>query len=340
MYTRKAATTHRNIRLFFGSGIFLCALVGLGGARTHATEAQKAAPPPAQDQKPAPPGGFRLRKDVNLVVLFASVLDIKGNFVPNLKQDNFRVFEDQIEQKLSVFAREDIPVTVGLIVDNSGSMRDKRERVNAAALTFVQTSNPQDEVFVVNFNDEFFLDLDKDFSSDPRELREALERVDARGATALRDALIGSMDHLKKGTRDKKVLLVITDGEDNASQKPLETVVQEAHKSGSLIYAIGLLNQEEKRSARRAKKELQTLTTATGGAAYFPDSVGEVQAICSEIARDIRNQYVLSYYPSNTARDGTFRSIRIDLVNLPRNAGKVSARTRVGYFAPRAAKGG
>jgi len=234
-----------------------------------------------------------------------------------------------------------VPLTVGLVVDNSGSMRDKREKVNAAALTFVQASNPQDETFVVNFNDEFFLDLDKDFSSDLKELREALERVDSRGGTALYAALVGSMDHMKKGHRDKKVLLIITDGEDNASgHTTLQAAVEEARKSGTIMYAVGLLSQEDKHAARNARKALLTLTQETGGMAYFPNSVEEVQAICTEIARDIRNQYVFAYYPSNQARDGTFRTVKIDIVNPPHgSAGRLSVRTRLGYYAPKPSTG-
>jgi VWFA-related protein len=317
----------------------------LAGAALRA--APQAPPPPGQGT-PAPPqaqppgkqGEYRLKRDVNLVVLYASVMDERGNFVMSLEQNNFRVFEDRVEQKLSVFRREDVPLSVGLVVDNSGSMRDKREKVNAAALTFVQTSNPQDEVFVVNFNDEFFLDLDKDFTSDIKELREALERVDSRGGTALYAALVGSMDHLKKGHRDKKVLLIITDGEDNASGHiTLQSAVEEARKGGAIMYAVGLLNQEEKRAARHAKKDLTTLTEETGGRAFFPNSVEEVQAICTEIARDIRNQYVLAYYPTNAAKDGTFRSVKIDLVNPPHGSGRLSVRTRLGYYAPKASAG-
>ena len=148
--------------------------------------------------------------DVNLVVLHTTVNDDRGKFVDGLSQDNFRVYEDKVEQKLSIFKREDIPVSMGLVIDNSGSMRDKRPRVNEAALTLVQSSNPQDEAFVVNFNDDFYLDLDKDFSSSIPELKEALERIDSRGSTALYDAIIGSLDHLKKGVKEKKVLLIVT----------------------------------------------------------------------------------------------------------------------------------
>src|SRR5713101_9479027 len=189
---------------------------------------------------------------------------------------------------------------MGLVIDNSGSMRDKRPRVNEAALTLVQNSNPQDEAFVVNFNDDFYLDLDKDFSSSIPELKEALERIDARGSTALYDALIGSLDHLKKGHRDKKVLLVVTDGEDNASRKSLATTVQEAQQSDALIYTIGLLSQENKRSAKRARAALVQLSEATGGLAFFPEALADTESICTQIAHDIRNQYTLAYYPTNT----------------------------------------
>ena len=142
-------------------------------------------------------GSYRskIRVDVNLVVLHTTVLDDRGRFADGLKEENFRVLEDKVEQKLSVFKREDIPVSMGLVIDNSGSMRDKRPRVNAAAITLVEASNPQDEAFVVNFNDDFYLDLDKDFTNSVPELKEALERIDSRGSTALYDAIIGSLDH-------------------------------------------------------------------------------------------------------------------------------------------------
>ena len=272
------------------------------------------------------------------MVLHATVVDDRGRFAPDLKQENFRVFEDKVEQKLALFKREDIPISVGLVIDNSGSMRDKREKVNAAALTFVRTSNSDDEVFVVNFNDDYYLDLDKDFTNDISDLKEALERIDSRGSTALYDAIIGSLDHLKKGTRDKKVLLVVTDGEDNASRKSLETTVQEAQKSEALIYAIGLLSQESKRAAKRSRRALSALAQATGGLAFFPEGAQDTEAICTQIAHDIRNQYTLAYYPTNTAKDGTFRSVQVDVLS-PRGRGKLSVRTRTGYFAQRAAAG-
>jgi Ca-activated chloride channel homolog len=286
-------------------------------------------PPPtqqnAQDNK--------IRVDVNLVVLHTTVLDDRGKFADGLKQDNFRVFEDKVEQKLSVFKREDIPVSMGLVIDNSGSMRDKRPRVNAAAITLVEASNPQDEAFVVNFNDDFYLDLDKDFTNSVPELKEALERIDARGSTALYDAIIGSLDHVKKGSKDKKVLLVVTDGEDNTSHNSLEKTIREIQKTDTVIYTIGLLSEESKRSAKRAKRALEDIAKASGGMSYFPENVADVKTICEQVAHDIRNQYTLAYYPTNTKRDGTFRAVQVEVIP-PRGRGRLVARTRNGYYAP------
>ena len=292
-------------------------------------------PPPDAEALNRVPGqeGGRIKVDVNLVVLHTSVFDDRGKFVDGLTQDNFRVYEDKVEQKLSVFKREDIPVSMGLVIDNSGSMRDKRPRVNEAALTLVQNSNPQDEAFVVNFNDDFYLDLDKDFTSSIPELKEALERIDARGSTALYDAIIGSLDHLKKGSKEKKVLLIVTDGEDNTSRNTLEKTVREIQKTDTVIYTIGLLSQESKKSAKTARKALVAIAQASGGVAYFPENVEDVHAICEQVAHDIRHQYTLAYYPSNSARDGTFRNVHVDVIP-PRGHGKLSARTRNGYYAP------
>jgi Ca-activated chloride channel homolog len=308
----------------------------LGGSVLFAQiPVQNAPPPPPPDQQGAgnAQSGSHIKVDVNLVVLHTTVLDDRGKFVEGLAQDNFRVYEDKVEQKLSVFKREDIPVSMGLVIDNSGSMRDKRPRVNEAALTLVQNSNPQDEAFVVNFNDDFYLDLDKDFSNSIPELKEALERIDARGSTALYDAIIGSIDHLKKGKKEKKVLLIVTDGEDNTSRNSLEKTIREIQKTDTVIYTIGLLSQESKRSAKNAKKALTEIALASGGLAYFPENVDDVHSICEQVAHDIRHQYTLGYYPSNATKDGTFRSVHVDVIP-PRGKGKLVARTRNGYYAP------
>ena len=289
-------------------------------------------PPPGQEDEKNPVGG-RIKLDVSLVVLHTTVMDDRGKFVDGLAKDAFRVYEDKVEQKLSVFKREDIPVSMGLVIDNSGSMRDKRPRVNEAALTLVQSSNPQDEAFVVNFNDDFYLDLDKDFSSSVPELKEALERIDARGSTALYDAIIGSLDHLKKGKKEKKVLLIVKDCEDNTSRNSLEKTLREIQKTDTVIYTIGLLGQESKKNAKNARKALMAVAQASGGVAYFPENVGDVHEICEQVAHYIRHQYTLLYYPSNTARDGSFRTVHVDVIP-PRGAGKLVARTRNGYYAP------
>jgi VWFA-related protein len=197
----------------------------------------------------------------------------------------------------------------------------------------VQTSNPQDEAFVVNFNDDFYLDLDKDFTNSIPELKEALERIDSRGSTALYDAIIGSLDHLKKAAKDKRVLLVVTDGEDNTSHNTLDRAIKEVQKTDTVIYTIGLLSEESKKNSKRAKKALEQLAQASGGLAFFPENVDDVHNICEQVARDIRHQYTLAYYPSNTKRDGTYRSVQVEVIP-PRGRGKLVARTRNGYYAP------
>jgi Ca-activated chloride channel family protein len=290
------------------------------------------APPPPPGQ-PAAGQDSKIRVDVNLVVLHTTVLDDRGRFADGLKQENFRVLEDKVEQKVSVFKREDIPVSMGLVIDNSGSMRDKRPRVNQAAITLVEASNPQDEAFVVNFNDDFYLDLDKDFTNSVPELKEALERIDSRGSTALYDAIIGSLDHVKKGSKEKKVLLIVTDGEDNTSHNSLEKTVREIQKTDTVVYTIGLLSEESKKSAKRARRALEEIAKASGGLPYFPENVEDVKNICQQVAHDIRNQYTLAYYPTNTRRDGTFRAVQVDVIP-PRGRGKLVARTRNGYYAP------
>jgi Ca-activated chloride channel family protein len=272
------------------------------------------------------------RADTRLVVCHTTVLDKNGHLVTALTQDAFTVYENGVIQPIRIFKREDVPVSMGLIIDNSGSMRDKRAKVEAAALALVKDSNPDDEVFIVNFNDEAFLDNPhgKAFTNDIKEMEEALTRIDSRGGTAMRDAIRMSIDHLKeKAHKDKKVLVVVTDGNDNASVVSLENLVKASQQSEVLIYGVGLLGEEERREAQRAQRALKALGTATGGEVFFPKDAGEVEKIAHQVARDIRNQYTIQYTPTDTAMDGTFRQIKI-LVKAP---GNLTVRTRSGYYA-------
>ena len=302
-------------------------------ARSSAQIPIPQAQPLPPGQNPAPDKQGTIRVDVGLVVLHTTVVDDRGKFADGLKAENFRIFEDKVEQKLSTFKREDIPVSMGLVIDNSGSMRDKRPRVNEAAITLVEASNPSDEAFVVNFNDDFYLDLDKDFTNSIPELKEALERIDSRGSTALFDAIIGSVDHLKKASKDKRVLLVVTDGEDNASHNSLEKTIREIQKTNTVIYTIGLLGDEKRKEKNHATRALKEIAEASGGLAFFPESVDDVHNICQQVAHDIRNQYTLAYYPTNTKKDGTFRAVSVQVLP-PHGRGKLVARTRNGYYAP------
>src|SRR3954452_24069049 len=305
----------------------LAAAVSLAALAAWAQQPPKVKPPNADENT-----GTIFRSDIRLVVLNTTVSDKNGHLVTDLPQSAFTVYENGVTQPIKSFKREDVPVSMGLVVDNSGSMRDKRAKVEAAALGLVKDSNKEDEVFVVNFNDEAFLDNPhgKDFTSDAKEMEEALTRIDSRGGTAMRDAIRMSIDHLKeKAHKDKKVLVVVTDGNDNASGVTLENLVKAAQQSEVLIYGVGVPGEEERREAQRAQRALKSLASATGGEVYFPKDASEVEKIAHQVARDIRNQYTIAYSPTNTAMDGSFRQIKIT-VKAP---GNPTVRTRSGYYA-------
>lgn len=282
-------------------------------------------------QTPPPPhdgGSPTFTADTRLVVLPVSVSDKSGKLVTNLPQQAFKVYENGAEQAIKLFRREDVPISLGIIIDNSGSMREKRQKVETAALDLVKASNPQDEVFVVNFNDEAYLDVP--FTNDVKKLEEGVARIDSRGGTAMRDAISMSIDYLKeKGKKDKKVLLVVTDGNDTASTGSLEKLIDRARDREVLIYSIGLLNEEERREAKKAKRALDAITHESGGLAFYPKDVSEVDRIALQVAQDIRNQYTIAYSPTVQALDGSFRQIKV-VVNGP---GHPSVRTRTGYYA-------
>jgi VWFA-related protein len=288
-----------------------------------------ASPQSQDDTKLNDQGVFVFKKDVDEVLLHASVQDDKNHIVTNLDRSAFTVFEDGKQQNIISFHNEDIPVAMGIVIDNSGSMREKRNKVNQAALNLVRSSNPKDEVFVVNFNDEYY--LDQDFTNDLLKLKEALEKIDARGGTALYDAIVASADHLKKNARlDKKVLFVVTDGEDNASNGNLEQAIKLLQEeNGPAVYAIGILGDEE--HPKRARKALEVVAQRTGGIAFFPKTLDEVDEISKTVAHDIRHQYTIGYKPTNPRGAGGFRQVRVEA--KAKGHGKMVVRTKSGYYA-------
>jgi Ca-activated chloride channel homolog len=280
---------------------------------------------------------FVFKKEVDEVTLHATVVDDHFHPITSLTKNDFNVFENGQPQKITSFRNEDIPVALGIVIDNSGSMRDKRPQVNTAAVNLVKSSNPQDQVFVVNFNEEYF--LDQDYTGSVPKLKDALERIESRGGTALYDAVVASSDHLKKsGALEKKVLLVVTDGEDNASRESLEQALRRLEeKNGPTVYTIGLLSEERSKRARRALREM---AEDTGGVAFFPKDLTEVEAITQQIAHDIRNQYTIQYKPTMPQSAGGYRTVKVEA--QAKGYKKLQVRTRSGYYAgqQRASAGG
>ncbi len=274
--------------------------------------------PTAQDstaqQSPSDSGQFVFKKKVEEVVLRAVVVDPGNNLVSNLDQDAFTIYEDGKLQKMTSFRRENAPLALGILIDNSGSMRPKRQKVNDAALNLVRSSNTQDEVFVVNFGEEYY--LDQDFTDDVVKLKVALDRVETRGSTALYDAIVASAKHIRRSAQiQKRVLLVVTDGRDNASEESLQEAVQQLQqRDGPVVYVVGFVDQSKEASS--TIRALQTISLNTGGAAYFPKDLSEVDAISKNIASDIRSQYVIGYKSSNASEGHAFHTIDVRVRDL------------------------
>jgi VWFA-related protein len=284
---------------------------------------------PDEDQ-----GRFVFKKQVQEVVLHATVVDETGRLVTSLDRSAFSVFQDGQPETISSFRREDVPVALGIVVDNSGSMRDKRGKVNQAVLNLVQASNQQDQVFVVNFGQTPY--LDQDFTSDVNLLQAALHQVSSRGSTALYDAVVASNTHLRAHPiLDKRVLLVITDGQDNMSRETLQDAMRKLQSSkGATLYAIGLTDQGQTMS-KSGRDALKELAASTGGVAFFPQTLDEVDEITREIAHDIRSQYTITYNPG--AKIGTgYQTIRVEAKGTGRT--HLTVRTRNGYYPGEAMK--
>jgi len=272
---------------------------------------------------------------VEEVVLHATVSDEQRRLITDLERAAFTVYEDGKPQTITSFRREEVPIALGIVIDNSGSMRDKRPRVNRAAIDLVRAINPKDQVFVVNFGRDAY--LDQDFTSNLGELQKALDQVQSRGGTALYDAVRLSADHMKEAQISKRVLFVVTDGEDNVSRETLRDVLtQLQQENGPTVYAVGLFgNQSDKPTDKelRARRDLQSIADASGGLAFFPQDVRDIDSISRIVAHDIRNQYVIGYRPSRPMELGGYRSIRVEA----RSAGskRLLVRTRTGYYAGR-----
>ncbi len=276
-------------------------------------------------------GAFTLHVDVNEVLLDITVVDEKGHPVVDLKRSDFRIFEDNVPQETSSFTHQDQPVSMGILIDNSGSMLDKRSAVNAAAMQLITESNPKDAAFVVNFNEHAY--LDQGLTVDRVALNRGLSHFDSRGTTALYDAVAASADELAHhATERKQLLLIITDGADNASHLTLRDAIRRVQGlGGPVVYTIGLLYDADRNEVQKAHDDLESLSSETGGLAYFPRSIDQVSEIASEVARDVRNQYSLGFRSTKPATFAGYRSIRVEAYS--KNHKNLIVRTRRGYYA-------
>ena len=294
-------------------GYLVAACVGLAGALTSGQERAT------------------FSSSADLVVLHAAVTDHRGSFVGGLTEESFSVLEDGKPQTLSFFREQDAPVTVGLLIDSSGSMAKSRDRVVAAVAAFAEASHPEDEFFAMAFNErvERVMPTGSRFTSDPSILRAALAAgPGARGTTALYDAISAALDELGQGSRERKVVVVVSDGGDNASKTTFADTLGKAQASNAVIYTIALVDPLVR---DRNPKLLRRFADATGGRSFDPPSVQRVEDALRDVSLDIRSSYTLAYVSSNPVRDGRLRRVRLNVVAADR--GRLVARTRVGYVA-------
>jgi Ca-activated chloride channel family protein len=313
--------------------LYALTLAGMSSAQNSSPSSETPAPvvtqaPDDAQSADSPSPGFVFKKEIEEVILHATVVDDQNHLVTGLARNNFAVNEDGKLQELTSFRTERVPVALGILIDNSGSMLPKRAKVNEAALRLVDASQQEDRVFVVNFGDDAF--LDQDYTDDVGKLRVALQRVETRGSTALYDAIIGAVDHLNQTSPlQKRILLAVTDGQDNASQATFQQVLHKLQsKNGPVLYAIALEQNDRRDDENR--QSLRTLCEQTGGTAFFPSSLDEVQSIAGAIAQDIRSQYVIGYRSSNPHTLGTYHSIQVQALN---GATRLRVATRTGYYS-------
>jgi len=282
-----------------------------------------------QEPPQPPPDGFTIRSYVNQVMLYATVQDSRGKFVGGLTKENFKLYEDRSPQEISYFKNSDIPVAVGIVVDSSSSMSPKRDDVNAGALAFARVSNPEDDMFVLNFSENvsFGLPSAKPFTSNPDELLAALSATPRPGRTALYDALVASIEHIKTSKLQKRILLLVSDGGDNVSRHDLRDVLSLVDQSGVIVYTIGLFAESDD---DRNPGLLNRMAQASGGIAFLPKDLSEVVETCRSVAKDIRNQYAIGYNPQSGVEDSRYHALKLEAVDG--NHRKLRVRTRTGYF--------
>ena len=288
--------------------------------------------------------GYSIGVNVDLVVVHTSVYDKNGHFVSGLKKENFKVFEDGIAQALTSFSQEDVPVSMGILIDTSGSMRSKIEMVNKAALALIRASNPQDEVFLIGFSDE--VELLEDYTNDIDLISDSLDNIVVTGGTALYDAIHLGVQKAEHGTKPKKAVIVITDGEDRDSYYKLEELLAKVQEADAQVYCIGFTNplpdkglfdHWSKSVPEKAREALQKIAEETGGKAFFPEKTPELGNIVSTIAHELRSQYSIGFVSSNKARDGAWRRLRI-VLDGPNTTTGHHVRARTGYFSPKVAE--
>ena len=274
---------------------------------------------------------FKLNVNVDLTEVHVNVTDEQDRPVGNLKKEHFRIYEDKAEQSITVFKHEDIPVSLGLVIDNSRSIEPRKQRLDSAALSFVRKGNAEDETFVVHFDDT--AKLNREFTDSIPLLEATLSGMKPYGQTAIYDALVLALEHMQQAKHTKRAILLITDGIDNASTHTLKEVLEALRRTSVAVYTVGLLSVS---GGQKAEDDLIKIAETSGGRAFFPSSVEEARANMERVARDLREQYTLGYFPTNGNRNGNWRSIRVEVVppaGFPKTA-KLRPSYRHGYYGP------
>jgi Ca-activated chloride channel homolog len=313
------------------AALLLVALPVVISARAGRSQSPQENPTPKSEKQPPQ----TLKVDVELVLVNATVTDSLNRYVSGLEGNHFQIWEDKIEQKVEYFSAEDVPISIGVIFDVSGSMKDKISTARQAAATFLKTGNPEDEYFLVEFANR--PEVAADFTTDVTKLQSKLLLTPAKGMTAMYDSVYLGLEKLKEGSNPKKALLLITDGEDNRSRYTFQNVKEFVKEQDVQIYSIGIVDEWNSQlgAGKTGRAMIEELAELTGGQAFFPDSVYELEDICTKIAVELKNQYVIGYHTTNGAKDGKWRKIRVK-VNPPKGIQRLNVRAKQGYYAPRA----